>query len=207
LGSCGSHRLEFNRRYGDQEHVIVSERPASLKFSSPGLLPDRRLQADGAGAIMNGRMSHDATYIRRAIALARQARERGNHPFGALLVADDHIVLEAENTVVTENNPTHHAEMNLVQGAWRQLPAELITRSTLYTSTEPCPMCTGAIFWSGIRRVVFSFPALDLGELAHDRFCGPCNVLFDRAEQRTEIIGPILADEGRQVHVGFWTTA
>jgi tRNA(Arg) A34 adenosine deaminase TadA len=152
-------------------------------------------------------MTEDAKYIRRAIDLARQARERGNHPFGALLVADERIVLEAENTVVSQNNPTHHAELNLVQAAWQTLPSELITRSTLYTSTEPCPMCTGAIFWSGIRRVVFSFPALDLGAMADDKFCGPCRQLFERAEQKTEVVGPILADEGRQVHLGFWTTA
>jgi tRNA(Arg) A34 adenosine deaminase TadA len=151
-------------------------------------------------------MGDDTTYVRRAIELARQARERGNHPFGAVLVADARVVLEAENTVVTQNNPTHHAEMNLVQSAWRTLPAEVIRRSTLYTSTEPCPMCTGAIFWSGIRRVVFSFPALDLGTMTDDRFCGPCRLLLDRAEQKTEIVGPILPDEGRQVHVGFWTT-
>jgi tRNA(Arg) A34 adenosine deaminase TadA len=150
-------------------------------------------------------MGDDASYIRRAIDLARQAREHGNHPFGALLVADDQIVLEAENTVISQRNPTHHAEMNLVQGAWRSLPAELIGRSTLYTSTEPCPMCTGAIFWSGIRRVVFSLPALDLGEMSDDKFCGPCQALFDRADTRTEVIGPILAEEGRQVHLGFWT--
>ena len=152
-------------------------------------------------------MSEDANYIRRAIDLARQARERGDHPFGALLVADNQVVLEAENTVVSQNNPTHHAEMNLVQGAWRQLPVETIRKSTLYTSTEPCPMCTGAIYWSGIRRVVFSLPAPDLGEMADDRFCGPCKALFDRANEKTEVIGPILADEGRQVHLGFWMTA
>jgi len=78
-------------------------------------------------------MADDAKYIRRAIDLARQARERGNHPFGALLVADERIVLEAENTVVSQNNPTHHAELNLVQAAWQTLPSELIRRSTLYT--------------------------------------------------------------------------
>ncbi len=152
-------------------------------------------------------MTDDARYIRRAIDLARQARARGNHPFGALLVAEGRIILEAENTVVSQNNPTYHAELNLVQAAWQTLPVELIRKSTLYTSTEPCPMCTGAIFWSGIRRVVFSFPAAELGAMADERFCGPCRELFDRAERKTDVVGPILADEGRQVHLGFWTTA
>lgn len=152
-------------------------------------------------------MSDDAKYIRRAIELARLARERGNHPFGALLVADGRIVLEAENSVVSEGNPTLHAEMNLIQSAWLKLPADVIRRSTLYASTEPCPMCTGAIFWSGVRRVAFSVSAVDLAEMAGDRFCGPCRALFDRADEKTEVIGPILTEEGRQVHLGFWTPA
>lgn len=145
-----------------------------------------------------------ATYVRRAIQLARQARDKGNHPFGALLVADLNVVLEAENTVSTEHSPVRHAELNLVQLAWQRLSSEVIGRSTLYTSTEPCPMCTGAIFWSGIRRVVFAFPAADLGALTGDKFCGPCSPLFDRAEEKTEVIGPLLAEEGREVHLGYW---
>ena len=152
-------------------------------------------------------MTDTTRYIRRTIELARQARARGDHPFGAVLAGNGQIVLEAENTVVTEKNPTHHAEMNLIQLAWQKLPPEVIKASTLYTSTEPCPMCTGAIFWSGIRRVVFSFPALELGKLANDRFCAPCKALFDRADLETDVIGPILADEGREVHAGFWTPA
>lgn len=148
--------------------------------------------------------SSDTAYVRRAIELARQARGRGDHPFGALLVAAGRIVAEAENTVVTGKDPTQHAEMNLVQAAWRQLPAEAIRSATLYTSTEPCPMCTGAIFWSGIRRMVFSFPALELGAMTGDQFCGPCSALFERADEKTEVVGPLLQDEGREVHLGFW---
>ena len=143
-------------------------------------------------------------YIREAVALAQAARANGNHPFGALLVKDGEIILRAENTVCTMKNPTHHAEMNLVNKAWELLPAEVIQASTLYTSTEPCPMCCGAIFWSKIRRVVYSFPALELGKIANDTFCGPCNVLFSKGGEHTEVIGPILEDEGRQVHDKFW---
>ena len=150
-------------------------------------------------------MSEHETYIRRAIHLAREAREGGDHPFGALLVVDSGVALEARNTVVTESSPIRHAELNLVQLAWRQLPGDVIHRSTLYASTEPCPMCAGAIFWSGIRRVVFSVSAIELGILAGDGFCGPCASLFDRATERTEVVGPVLSEEGREVHLGFWS--
>ena len=152
-------------------------------------------------------MSEHDEYIRQAIELAAQSRAHGNHPFGALLVHNGSVVLTAENTVSTGNNPTQHAETNLVNKACAELDKEVMQNSTLYTSCEPCPMCTGAIFWCGIRRVVFSVQATTLGSIANDTFCGPCNVLFDRCVsdgQRTEVIGPVLEEEGVIDHNDFW---
>ncbi|MGE3840442.1 MAG: nucleoside deaminase [Vicinamibacterales bacterium] len=147
----------------------------------------------------------DLLLIRRTIELARLARSRGNHPFGALLAFDDTIILEAGNTVGTGHNPTHHAELNLVQRAFAELRPEVICRTTLYTSTEPCPMCTGAIFWAGIRKLVFSVAATRLGSLTGDTFCRSSRLLFDNAHEQTVVIGPVLEEEGLEVHQGFWT--
>ena len=84
-------------------------------------------------------------FIRQAIAIARRARENGNHPFGALLVdAQGNVIAEAENTVVTDRDCTGHAETNLMRLASRQFEPETLSACTLYTSTEPCPMCCGA---------------------------------------------------------------
>jgi tRNA(Arg) A34 adenosine deaminase TadA len=149
-------------------------------------------------------MSEHEVFIRKAIELAKNSRVNGNHPFGALLVHDHDVILTAENTVVSGNNPTHHAETNLINMAWKSLPADVIKASVLYTSCEPCPMCTGAIFWSGVRTVVFSLPATVLGEIANDKFCQSCCELFDRADDKTTVIGPILQEEGELVHQDFW---
>jgi tRNA(Arg) A34 adenosine deaminase TadA len=146
----------------------------------------------------------EETFIRHAIQLAQQSKQNGNHPFGALLVLDNVIILEAENTVITGNNPTEHAEMNLVNLAWKQFTKEQIERCILYTSCEPCPMCTGAIFWSGIRKIVFALRAVTLGNLANDKFCCPCSTLLDRADTKTEIVGPILEEEAVVEHLDFW---
>lgn len=154
-------------------------------------------------------------FIRRALQLANDARAHGNHPFGALLVHNTtkEIVAEAENSVTSSHDPTRHAEMNLVQQAWSRCAPTDIQNSTLYTSTEPCPMCCGAIYWSGIRRVVYSCSAATLGEIAGDTFCGPCAGVFDKAcegpnqgveANRTTVVGPVLAEEGRAVHGSFW---
>lgn len=88
----------------------------------------------------------DATefdHLARAVALARDARERGDHPFGALLVTADGRVVEALNSVNTENDPTGHAETNLVRLAASSVEVEALASSTLFTSTEPCAMCAG----------------------------------------------------------------
>ena len=101
------------------------------------------------------------TFIRQAIEIAASARKKGNHPFGALL-ADDRgrLMITAENTVMTRHDPTRHAELNLVQLACESFPPEALSKATLYTSTEPCVMCCGAIHWAGIlfyRRVVMTY--------------------------------------------------
>lgn len=148
--------------------------------------------------------SHEV-HIRAAIQLAADSVEHGNHPFGALLVSPaGEVLATAENTVVTLNNPTHHAEMNLINKAWASLASDQVKEAILYTSCEPCPMCTGAIFWSGIRTVVFSLPATRLGEIANDKFCQSCSDLFDRADDKTAVIGPVLAEEGESLHTNFW---
>ena len=92
-------------------------------------------------------MSEHEQFIRHSLKLARAARAAGNHPFGALLVREGQILLTAENTVNTEQDITGHAELNLVRSASRQLGLDGLRGTTLYTSTEPCAMCTGAIVW------------------------------------------------------------
>ncbi|MBI2188944.1 MAG: nucleoside deaminase [Acidobacteria bacterium] len=149
-------------------------------------------------------MQHEPL-IRQAIELARQARAAGNHPFGALLAIDGTIVLTAQNTINTDRDPTAHAETNLVAAAIRRLSAEEIRRSVLYTSCEPCAMCAGKMYWAGIRSLVYGLPAVDLAAMARRDFVVPCADLFARAREPVAIIGPVLPDEARAVHVGFWT--
>ncbi|MFE7042115.1 nucleoside deaminase [Streptomyces atratus] len=81
-----------------------------------------------------------------------------------LVAPDGTIALEAENSVTTENDVTHHAETNLVHLASRTIPLDQLAKYTLYTSCEPCAMCTGAIFWAGIGRVVYALSETGLAE-------------------------------------------
>jgi len=143
-------------------------------------------------------------FLRQAIALASQARSERNHPFGALLVLDGKVVLTARNSVTTDRDPTAHAETNLVARAIREVARKDLGRAVLYTSCEPCAMCVGKMYWAGVRFVVYALSAEELAVLAGPDFLVPCRDLFARATETVTVLGPMLVDEARAVHVGFW---
>ena len=150
----------------------------------------------------------DLALLRHAISLAASAREHGNHPFGALLADENgRILLTAENTVNTANDATGHAETNLVRMGSKQFSMEVLAKSTLYTSTEPCPMCSGAIFWTGIGRVVYALSEDGLYAMtgaSPDSLKLPCREVFARGGRPVEVSGPLLEDEAARVHANFW---
>ena len=152
----------------------------------------------------------DRALLRAAIHASARARSRGNHPFGAVLVdARGTVVLEAENTVVTEDDCTGHAETNLVRLAWKQFGRAALAGCSLYTSCEPCAMCSGAIYWSGIGRVVYALSESGLKELTGDdpenpTMTLPSRIVLGSGQRPIVVQGPALADEAGRVHVGFW---
>ena len=149
-------------------------------------------------------MKEHEEFIRATYQLAISAKEKGNHPFGALIVIDDKIVFTAENSVITENDITRHAELNLVSKAAQKIASESLSQSILYTSTEPCAMCTGAIFWSGIPKIVYGCSAAKLGEIAGGAFVVPCRELLNFGKRQIVVVGPILEDQGAAIHRDFW---
>jgi len=142
--------------------------------------------------------------IKRCYTLARDAVAHGNHPFGALLWKDGRVLMEAENTVVTEMDVTGHAELNLVRMASKRLDPEALTGSTLYTSTEPCIMCQGAIYWAAIPRIVYGVAGSSLAELQDASWYVASRDNYRRMHAPIEIIGPVREDEGMEIHRRFW---
>jgi len=149
----------------------------------------------------------DRAFIRRAYEIARNAVAHGNHPFGALLVRDGRVMAEFENEVITSKDLTHHAETGLVAFASRTLPPGTMESCTLYTSTEPCLMCCGAIYWAGIQRIVYGTSEVQMDVLINaaskDRRI-PSREVFDRLNPSMTIIGPVLEAEGLAIHASFW---
>lgn len=152
----------------------------------------------------------DLEHLRTTIQVAQAARDHGNHPFGAILVDENNqVLLQAENTVVTERDCTGHAETNLMRLASQQFPPERLAFCTLYTSTEPCAMCAGAIYWGNVRRVVYALSEVALYEIvgpSPDHLLLPCRDVFARSERLTVVEGPALEldPEAKAVHAGFW---
>jgi tRNA(Arg) A34 adenosine deaminase TadA len=105
-------------------------------------------------------------FLRRAIELAAAARQAGNPPFGSLLVGPDGTVLaEEQNTTITESDISYHPELKLAVWAARNLDSETAAGTTMYTSCEPCGMCSGALARSGLGGVVYALSGEQLDGL------------------------------------------
>jgi tRNA(Arg) A34 adenosine deaminase TadA len=154
----------------------------------------------------------DLNFLRQAIDLARQARNDGRHPFGALIVNErgETVVAARNNAVRPAGDPTQHAEMLACAEAAKLLTEPELARCTLYTSTEPCAMCAGAIYCIGVGRVVFALPETTLLRYtgSHEQnptLDLPCREVFARGQKPIVVAGPLLEDEAGKVHEGFWT--
>lgn len=164
--------------------------------------------------------SSDEHFIRRAIQLAFDARERGDHPFGALLVsAGGEVLAEAMNTVGTLGDRTGHAERNLMSDVSMRFSEDELATATMYTSTEPCAMCAAAVFWTGVTRVVFGCGEDTLRTFADKSLSGtemaerdsepamlalPCRDVFAAGNRVIDVVGPVLPVEASEPHRGFW---
>lgn len=161
----------------------------------------------------------DRKFISRTYDLARSAVAHGNEPFGALLVKDGKIILENENSINTSHDLTQHAETGLISKASQQFDAATLAACTLYTSTEPCIMCCGAIRWAGVHRVVYGTTGLQLKRIFALVFppqpvpagFKPLQIreVFARTLARTKsdvvIAGPLMEAEGLNIHKSYWS--
>lgn len=153
----------------------------------------------------------DLAFLRRTFALAAASRAAGKHPFGALVVgADGTVIAEAgNNSLPPDGDPTQHAEVLAAARAARLLPSSALAGSTLYTSAEPCCMCSGAIYWCNIGRVVYALSEERLLAITGSHPENPtlalsCRRVFASGQHAVEVLGPLIEDEAAAVHAGFW---
>ena len=154
---------------------------------------------------------YDERLLRESFKVARRAREGGDHPFGSVLADKSGKVLrEQGNGYSAEGGDrTAHAEKLLASWAAKNLSLDELQECTLYSSAEPCAMCSGAIYWAGIGRVVYALSEARLLELtgAHDdnpTLYLPCRDVFACGQRATAVTGPLIEDEAVVHHQGFW---
>ena len=145
----------------------------------------------------------DEHFLRLTIALARQARRQGGEPFGAVLVVDGAVVHQTWDRCVEFSDPTFHAELRVISEYCQAQQRITLKGYTLYASTEPCPMCAGAIHWARISRVVFSVSQAMLQQLSGGSPKPDCASIINTGTQQAEIVGPLLPEEGLAAFDGY----
>jgi tRNA(Arg) A34 adenosine deaminase TadA len=154
----------------------------------------------------------DIHYLKKAVEVSEKAINSGNNPFGAILVdMDGNILMEQSNVEVTEKECTGHAETTLVRKASAKYDRETLWNCTLYTTVEPCVMCTGAIYWANVGRIVYGIAETKLLEMTGDNpknptMSLPCRTVIAAGQKEIEVVGPVdeVKEDVLKVHEGFW---
>ena len=149
-------------------------------------------------------MSIHERYIKKAYHLARLAMDQGEQPFSALLTINDEVLFECINRVNSSGDLTRHPEIDVLRRGSLELGREKLKKATLYASSEPCAMCGGALYWSGISRLVFGCPTETIAAIAGARLVVPCRELFAKGRRSIELIGPVLPETGAAIHQAYW---
>lgn len=149
---------------------------------------------------MNRDNERDLYYMQEALKQARLAEQIGEVPIGAVIVRDDEIISRAHNLRESLQQAKAHAEFLAIETACEQLRSWRLSDCTLYVTLEPCPMCSGAIIQSRIKRLVFG---------ASDPKAGCCGTLMnlvedDRFNHRVEVVRGVLQEECSELLTTFF---
>lgn len=151
-------------------------------------------------------------YLRIANETARKARASGNTPFGAILVDENGEVLMTQGNAEGDlHDATAHAERMLASRASQTYDRQKLWNCTLYTTVEPCPMCTGAMYWANIGTVVYGITEERLLEMTgsdekNPTFSMGAAKVIKAGQKPIRLIGPVPEMETEIVegHKGFW---
>ena len=147
-------------------------------------------------------MIEDEKWMSFALEQAGKAEKEGEVPVGAILVKDDLIIARAHNKPISTNDPTAHAEIQLLRAAGEELKNYRLPGTTLYVTLEPCAMCLGAIMHARIERVVFG---------AHDPKTGVCGSSENFMEancfnHKIDLVSGVLENESKQLLKNFFNS-
>lgn len=148
----------------------------------------------------------EMTYLERAVELAEIALNKGDEPFGSVLVAASGEILFEDHNRVSGGDHTQHPEFAIARWAANKLTAEERKKATVYTSGEHCPMCAAAHGWVGLGRIVYASSSAQLVEWNEEMGLAPSpvkNLPIQSVIRDAEVVGPIdeLATKVRRLHI------
>jgi len=151
-------------------------------------------------------MERDVKFLRMAIDMAKESQEKGNLPYGCILVSKDGtVLLKGENTINTDHDCLAHAEINLIREACKVYDHEFLKTCTIYTSDEPCPMCSSAIYWSGLGKLTYGLSKGGYYDLVGRNnpdwvFEMSAREVLKSGKRKVEVTGPFLESEVAELH-------
>jgi guanine deaminase len=138
---------------------------------------------------------NEEDYMRLAIRKAQDGIAAGQSPFGSVIVRVGEVVAVTHNSVWRDGDPTAHAEVNCIRAASRALGTIFLHGCTLYSTTEPCPMCLAAIHWAKIERVVFGATIADAQEAGFSEMRLPAKELARQGQSPLQVEDGLLREE------------
>jgi tRNA(adenine34) deaminase len=137
----------------------------------------------------------DNYFMKRALEEAHIAFDKGEVPVGAVIVVDDRIIARAHNLTEQLTDVTAHAEMQAITAASNFLGGKYLNQCTLYVTLEPCVMCSGALYWSQLKKIVYGASDPKRGGLA----------LGVNLHPKTEIVSGVMKDEASELLKSFFS--
>ena len=145
-------------------------------------------------------MIKDEKWMQYAIIEANIAKDKGEVPVGSIIVKNNQIIAKAHNCPISKNDPTAHAEIEVLRKAGKKLMNYRLPKATLYVTLEPCAMCLGAMIHARIERVVFG---------ASDPKSGVCGSTIDLSMEsifnhQISVSGGVLEHECKDILQSFF---
>lgn len=137
----------------------------------------------------------DEVFMRKAIELSMLAVEHGNEPFGAVLVKDNEMVFTNENQIYTRHDPTFHGEAGLIREFCAQTGITDLQEYTMYSSCEPCFMCSGAMVWVKLGRLVYAASNMELEKILGNKGCNCSKMVFGNSFWQPQVTAGVLREE------------
>ncbi len=136
--------------------------------------------------------SQDILFMEETLRLSKAAAQHGNEPFGAILVKDGAIVYSNENQVHSASDPTFHAEAGLLRRFCAETGITDLREYTLYSSCEPCFMCSGAMVWTRLGRLVYGASNRDLCSIFGEEGSDCSHLVFSHSDHQPEVTAGVL---------------